>query len=299
FTATRSYEPGIEIKHKEGLFTQTLREGLNPENYADGIVDSHKLAKFVQERMAQTGQAPQCFNSVRSILLTSKAPSKTFVNDCPYRSLSYFSETLNDAQVFYGRTKLTQVLVEHIRKQERLIAVFGASGSGKSSLIRAGLLYQLKLGQAIPGSNNWIYLEPFPPTNDPLTKFYEVIEKTEELAPIFREFKENQSSNQEDDISPQELVEFFQTVEDNKSPIVIIIDQFEECFTMGNQGKTTEFITLLTDLVKTLPNLYLIIGMRSDFRGRLREFPAFSQAIIAKINVEHLNRAEIEEAIAK
>lgn len=302
FTATRSYEPGLEIKHQEGLFTQALREGLNPEHYADGIVDSHKLAKFIQERMAQTGQAPQCFNSVRSILLTSKASRKAFINECPYRSLSYFSESLNDAQVFHGRTQLTESLVEHIRNKERLIAVFGASGSGKSSLIRAGLLYQLKLGQAIPGSNNWIYLEPFPPTNNPLTKFYEVIEKTEELAPIFRELKESKTHNsegQEDKLSGQELVGFFQKVKDDKSPIVIIIDQFEECFTMGNQETTIEFITLLTELVKTLPNLYLIIGMRSDFRGRLREFPDFSQAIMAKINVEHLNREEIQEAIEK
>lgn len=302
FTATRSYEPGLEIKHQEGLFTQALREGLNPEHYADGIVDSHKLAKFIQERMAQTGQAPQCFNSVRSILLTSKASRKAFINECPYRSLSYFSESLNDAQVFHGRTQLTESLVEHIRNKERLIAVFGASGSGKSSLIRAGLLYQLKLGQAIPGSNNWIYLEPFPPTNNPLTKFYEVIEKTEELAPIFRELKESKTHNsegQEDKLSGQELVGFFQKVKDDKSPIVIIIDQFEECFTMGNQETTIEFITLLTELVKTLPNLYLIIGMRADFRGRLREFPDFSQAIMAKINVEHLNREEIQEAIEK
>lgn len=302
FTATRSYEPGLEIKHQEGLFTQALREGLNPEHYADGIVDSHKLAKFIQERMAQTGQAPQCFNSVRSILLTSKASRKAFINECPYRSLSYFSESLNDAQVFHGRTQLTESLVEHIRNKERLIAVFGASGSGKSSLIRAGLLYQLKLGQAIPGSNNWIYLEPFPPTNNPLTKFYEVIEKTEELAPIFRELKESKTHNsegQEDKLSGQELVGFFQKVKDDKSPIVIIIDQFEECFTMGNQETTIEFITLLTELVKTLPNLYLIIGMRSDFRGRLREFPDFSQAIMAKINVEHLNCEEIQEAIEK
>ena len=48
FTATRSYEPGIEIKHQEGLFTQALREGLNPDNYPDGLVDSHKLAKFIE-----------------------------------------------------------------------------------------------------------------------------------------------------------------------------------------------------------------------------------------------------------
>jgi ABC-type phosphate/phosphonate transport system ATPase subunit len=51
-----------------------------------------------------------------------------------------------------------------------LIDVFGASGSGKSSLIRAGLLYQLKLGQAIAGSNNWVYVEPLTPTNDPVSK---------------------------------------------------------------------------------------------------------------------------------
>jgi WD40 repeat protein len=302
FTATRSYEPGIEIKHKEGLFTQTLREGLNPENYADGIVDSHKLAKFVQERMAQTGQAPQCFNSVRSILLTSKAPSKTFVNDCPYRSLSYFSETLNDAQVFYGRTKLTQILVEHIKQQERLIAVFGASGSGKSSLIRAGLLYQLKLGQAIPGSNNWIYLEPFAPTNEPLVRLREVVIQSKELAPIFRRFKKRQSPNQEDQknkISVQELATFLKENNADQTPIILIVDQFEECFTMGNKETTTEFITFLTELIQTLPNFYLIVGMRSDFRGRLREFPDFSQAIMGKINVAHLNREEIEEAIAK
>ena len=302
FTATRSYEPGIEIKHKEGLFTQTLREGLNPENYADGIVDSHKLAKFIQERMAQTGQAPQCFNSVRSILLTSKAPSKTFVNECPYRSLSYFSETLNDAQVFYGRTKLTQTLVEHIRKQEHLIAVFGASGSGKSSLIRAGLLYQLKLGQAIPGSNNWIYLEPFAPTNEPLVRLREVVTQSKELAPIFRRFKKHQSPNQESQknkIFVQELATFFKENKADQTRIILIVDQFEECFTMGNKETTTEFITFLTELIETLPNFYLIIGMRSDFRGRLREFPDFSKAIMAKINVAHLNREEIEEAIAK
>ena len=137
------------------------------------------------------------------------------------------------------------------------------------------------------------------PTNDPLTRFYEVIAKSEELDTIFRKFKENQSSNQEDKISSQELADLFKKIGEVKTPIILIIDQFEECFTMGNQKTTTEFITLLTNLIQTQPSLSLIIGMRSDFRGRLREFPDFSKAIMAKINVAHLNREEIEEAIAK
>jgi hypothetical protein len=147
---------------------------LNPEKYADGIVDSHKLAKFIEEWMAQTGQAPQCFNSERSILLTSKFPRQAFKDECPYRSLSYFTENPADAQVFHGRTKLTQELIKRVKKKERLIAVFGASGSGKSSLIRAGLLYQLKLGQDIAGSNNWVYFEPVTPTDKRLTRLGEV-----------------------------------------------------------------------------------------------------------------------------
>jgi hypothetical protein len=127
------------------------------------------LAKFIQEQMAQTAQTPQYLCSTNSILLT-----KT-LNKCPYRSLSYFTEKQEDAEVFYGRRKLTQDLVKRVRDKERLIAVFGASGSGKSSLIRAGLLYQLKSGQEIAGSNNWVYFDPFTPTDKPLVRLREVL----------------------------------------------------------------------------------------------------------------------------
>ncbi|WP_309735970.1 caspase family protein, partial [Chamaesiphon sp. OTE_75_metabat_556] len=123
FTATRSYEPGVEIKHQQGLFTQELITGLNPDLDPDGMVDSHKLAKHIQERMKQAGQSPQCENSKRSILLTSNVTHTAFKDECPYRSLAYFTEQIKDAQVFYGRTKLTQDLIEHINHKDRLIAV--------------------------------------------------------------------------------------------------------------------------------------------------------------------------------
>jgi WD40 repeat protein len=309
FTATRSYEQGIELKNYEksqSLFTESLLKGLNPEKHLDsnGIVDSHKLAKYIEENMPKEGQQPRFANSKHSISLIHKGGPDDPIDKCPYLALNYFSE--QEADFFYGRTELTNTLVEHIKNKDRFITIFGASGSGKSSLIRAGLLYQLKLGKAISGSNDWIYLDPFPPTNDPLARLTEVIEKSKELSPIFREFKKEQNLNlkdQENKISSQKLAKFlatfFETVKKAPTPIVLIIDQFEECFTMSDQETTKNFINLLTKLIKELPNLYLIIGMRNDFRGRLREFPDFSDAIKAKVNMEHLNREEIEEAIMK
>lgn len=152
-TATRSYETGVEIPHTQGLLTQALLAGLNPENDPDGIINSHKLADLIISQMPNTVQRPLIANSPRAILLTTKFSQKSFQDKCPYRSLSYFSETKEDAEVFYGRSALTGQLIQQVRDQHRLIAVLGASGSGKSSLLRAGLLYNLKLGQEIPESD--------------------------------------------------------------------------------------------------------------------------------------------------
>jgi WD40 repeat protein len=300
FTATRSYEPGVEIKHQEGLFTQALTAGLNPDLYPDGIVDSHKLARYIQERMQQAGQSPQCVHSERSILLTSKFTRIAFKDECPYRSLAYFTEQTQDAQVFYGRTKLTQDLIEHINHKDRLIAVFGASGSGKSSLIRAGLLYQLKLGQVIAGSNHWVYVEPFTPTNDPVAKLLEAVGIDLPSTPVSKKRKKTSrtSPNQGEEVSPvPNFVALIKAKWTVQTPIVLIVDQFEECFTMSSEAQQTAFIDCLTELIKTIPNLQIVMGMRSDFRGRLREYPEFK--ITSKINVGHLNREEIQEAIEK
>ncbi|MDZ8078015.1 MAG: hypothetical protein RMX35_02745 [Nostoc sp. DcaGUA01] len=80
----------------------------------------------------------------------------------------------------------------------------------------------------------------------------------------------------------------------------MIIDQFEECFTMCDDSQRQEFFDCLRELIDCTDNLYIFIGMRSDFRGRWREYPEFAGRIHKPyINVEHLNRQEIEEAITK
>ncbi|NEP47973.1 MAG: hypothetical protein F6K65_03760 [Moorea sp. SIO3C2] len=279
-TATRSFEPGVEISHEQGVFTRELLAGLNPENYPDGIVTSHNLALFIEQRMSRTGQRPLIANSKQAILLTTQFPKLSFQDKCPYRSLSYFTALPEDALVFHGRSQLTQQLIERVRTKHRLLVVLGASGSGKSSLLRAGLLYQLKLGQAIPGSDRWHYLEPFTPGETPKQRLLEVLKKGKLL--------DNKGDN-----SSLTLVA-------TSEPVVMIIDQFEECFTMSKPEQRLEFFNSLSELLEQKDNLIVLIAMRSDFRGRSREYPKFIEKINRPyINVDHLNRQEIEEAIAK
>ncbi|MBC8120934.1 MAG: caspase family protein, partial [Gemmatimonadaceae bacterium] len=83
---------------------------------------------------------------------------------CPYMGLRAFAE--EDAQYFYGRASLTQELVCALSGQA-LLAVVGASGSGKSSLVQAGLLARLRQGSQLPGSAGW-WMRSFRPGAQPI-----------------------------------------------------------------------------------------------------------------------------------
>ncbi|MEH2363211.1 nSTAND1 domain-containing NTPase [Nostoc sp.] len=335
-TATRSYETGVEIPHTQGLLTEALLAGLNPENDPDGIINSHKLADFIISRMPNTFQRPLIANSPRAILLTTKFSQKSFQDKCPYRSLSYFTETKEDAEVFYGRSALTQQLIKQVRDQHRLIAVLGGSGSGKSSLLRAGLFYQLKLGQEIPGSDRWTYITPFTPKESPVNSLQEAFAlslpsyavHTSQITPLNPPLErgETRKSNsfplERGETGKSNSLPFTsdalslskggglgrgdlahvisERLKALTTPVILIIDQFEECFTMCDHSQRQKFFDCLRELIDCTDNLYIFIGMRSDFRGRWREYPKFAGRINKPyINIEHLTREEIAEAITK
>ena len=83
---------------------------------------------------------------------------------CPYRGLETFDE--EHADFFFGRERDIQRLLEKL-KGTRFLAVLGASGSGKSSLVRAGVIPALKKG-ALPQSGAWV-IRVFTPGSHPLT----------------------------------------------------------------------------------------------------------------------------------
>ncbi|MBH8565395.1 caspase family protein, partial [Nostoc sp. CENA67] len=83
---------------------------------------------------------------------------------CPYQGLQAFGEA--EAQYFYGRETVTQQLISDLAVKS-FIAVVGASGSGKSSVVQAGLMAQLRQGKQLPGSQDW-WLRSFRPGVNPL-----------------------------------------------------------------------------------------------------------------------------------
>ena len=101
-----------------------------------------------------------------SVLITqiqSTFQPKPFDGRCPYKGLDVFEE--EDAELFFGREKLVDDLVSRV-KDSRTVFVTGPSGSGKSSLVRAGLIHALKQG-AIKSSERWLYAT-MKPGRDPL-----------------------------------------------------------------------------------------------------------------------------------
>src|SRR5207245_556409 len=93
----------------------------------------------------------------------------------PYKGLRAF--TANDTGDFFGRERLVDELVKDVEQlllpeqaateNGRLLTILGPSGSGKSSVVMAGLLPRLQRA-ALPGSETWVYLEPMVPGKHPI-----------------------------------------------------------------------------------------------------------------------------------
>jgi len=95
--------------------------------------------------------------------ISSTFQPNPFDGRCPYLGLDAFSE--KDADRFFGRETLVSELVARV-KESRFVVIAGPSGSGKSSLVRAGLIHTLKQG-AIPNSSRWLYAT-LTPGRDPI-----------------------------------------------------------------------------------------------------------------------------------
>lgn len=169
--ASRNFEVAFEdINSQHSVLTAALLKGLEPKQ--DRWVSNYTLVDLLNQEHHPFPQRPIFANSGEAINFTRKwnsspvNPTVQISAICPYKRLSYFDCTEADANLFYGRTALTDELLEKVRSGN-LLAVLGASGSGKSSVVRAGLLYQLKLGRRLSGSDTW-QLKIFRPGINPL-----------------------------------------------------------------------------------------------------------------------------------
>jgi len=215
----------------------------------------------------------------------------------PYKGLNYFDEA--DSDLFAGREALTAKLTESVLslassgspKQRRFLAVVGASGSGKSSLVRAGLIQALHWDKL---STDWP-IHVLTPTSHPLESL--AMSLTDSVAA---------TASLMDDLArdPRSLQIFVKRAMLNKDAayILLVIDQFEELFTLcHSEEERSAFINnLLTACSESDGSIIVVMTLRADFYAhcanylQLRQALAQQQEYIGAMNDDELRRA-IEE----
>jgi hypothetical protein len=214
---------------------------------------------------------------------------------CPYVGLDPFREAKRD--VFFGRERMVTSLLERMR-DDRLLVVVGPSGCGKSSIVLAGLLPALKNG-ALPDSQNWRYAPRMVPGSKPLTNLVRVMSAmlAEEISDPVAWAREQEDLLRQ---NPQHLAELADSL--SATPVVDIVDQFEEVFTLCSDDETRRaFLDNLANLVGALGTAHrVILTMRTDFEPFVTRFPEF-QALFepAIFRVTPLTAAELRDAIER
>ncbi|GAA3774645.1 helix-turn-helix domain-containing protein [Streptomyces phyllanthi] len=194
--------------------------------------------------------------------------------DAPYQGLSRYEPADHDR--FFGRDDLVDAL-RALTASHRFTAVFGPSGSGKSSLLRAGLIPTLqKSGQTSQSGQS----SQSGPTGPAALRI---------LTP-----GEHPLRTHEDALKPKE--------DGGPGDTVLVVDQFEEVFTLcRDQAERTQFIDRLL-AARTDPGsrLRVVIAVRADFYGRCAEHRALADALSeASLLVGPMTRAELREAVIR
>jgi hypothetical protein len=195
-----------------------------------------------------------------------------YEGQCPYRGLRVFD--VDDAAFFFGREALVQWLLNEVRPAteaqpvNRFLAIVGASGSGKSSVARAGLVAALKHDE-IPGSTRWPVaicrpgLDPLESLAVALSRAVAVGQGASALSDLIAEFQKSEKALHL--IARQSLPE---NAPDMR--LVVVVDQFEEVFTLCRKDELREALirNLLYAAKVAQGQTLVILTMRADFYGK-------------------------------
>ncbi len=209
--------------------------------------------------------------------------------DPPYRGLEYFD--VDDAARFFGREHLTGRLIEHVRAT-RLLAVVGASGSGKSSLVRAGLVASTNRGGSDLGRPLVMTqtANPVEALASAFTAARHTLGSTAALADQLRN-------------DPRALHLLARRLagrgrRSSGNQILLVVDQFEELFTLcRDERERGAFVENLMTAVAMGGPISIVIALRADFYAHLaayddlRSAVAEEQEYIGPMTADELRRA--------
>jgi uncharacterized protein YjbI with pentapeptide repeats len=308
--ASREFEAAqVSLDSEYSVLTQALLQGLDPQRQAS--ITNFGLVDYLDQQLGNSTQRPIYSNFGEPIILTRAIipptsphlltlPNPSHSDQCPYKGLRYFD--IADADYFFGREDLINQLVDRVR-QDNFLAILGASGSGKSSVLRAGLIYELMQGQRLSGSRDWS-LKIIVPTAHPL----------QSLAKLFVDAN---LSVVDEVTEMNKAIEFLQKGGDyfnrliagylnknSQSKFLLIIDQFEETFTLCEDlPERNQFLACLLEVLASKQDKFkLILGMRIDFLGKCfeQDYHGLGKLIEANlITVLPLNPEQLQRAITE
>ena len=200
-----------------------------------------------------------------------------------------------DAALFFGRDEQVDGLLRRL-DNTRFLAVVGLSGSGKSSLVRAGLLPALRRGHLNGAGARW-RIAVMRPGSDPLGTLGKTLDDT------LGEFEDRPEILRSGSLGLLDASRDGRGPEDN---LLLVVDQFEENFRFQREYReraedAAAFVDLLLAAVQAYEaryRLYVVITMRSDYLGEAAHFPGLPEALNdSQYLVPRMTREQLREAV--
>jgi serine/threonine protein kinase/ABC-type glycerol-3-phosphate transport system substrate-binding protein len=209
----------------------------------------------------------------------------------PYKGLRAFFEA--DTVDFFGRETVTKRLIRSLAQDDpaaRFLAVVGPSGSGKSSVVRAGVVPALRRG-AIPGSERWYVIDLLPGAHPFRELELALLSVAVDPPPSLMDLLEG------DELGIERAVR--RVLPDAEAELLVVVDQLEELFTMTDDVERTRFLAgLRAATLEPDGRVRVIVTLRADFYDAPLSVPGFGDVLAARTEaITPMSPEELERAI--
>ena len=233
------------------------RDGSFPATYEKPSEFEHALEQHLKEIIRQL-----LASHTPAVMLPASSAEPPLWPVSPFPGLRAFTD--KDAPIFFGRGYEVDGLIRKLADPDiRFIAVVGASGSGKSSLVWAGLIPRLQAG-AIEANPHWTWVRftPGEVGDNPFMALAASFKQT--LEAHGRQPREVAAELHQDVGRWEEWVRMVLEDKPERTELLLFIDQFEELFMLVAEPYRESFIALLAAAAKT-PQVHIVATLRADF----------------------------------
>jgi serine/threonine protein kinase/ABC-type glycerol-3-phosphate transport system substrate-binding protein len=256
---------------------------------ADEVI-ARATAKDPSQRFADVVEVASELRAALEGTRAAREPSGPIRN--PYKGLRAFLEA--DAGDFFGREGVTKRLIRSLAENDpaaRFLAVVGPSGSGKSSVVRAGLVPALRRG-VIPGSERWYVIEVLPGRHPMREIETALLSVAVEPPPSLMEELER------DELGLVRAVD--RVLPETDAELVIVFDQLEEVFTLIDDDVERSHVlaSLRAAALEPESRVRVVTTLRADFYDAPLSVPGFGDLLAARTEaITPMRPEELERAI--